>query len=59
MTVAPARIDLLRRTYDAFNRRDVDAEIDPHVEPVAIDGDADRVVVTVHRVVRDRQGNAL
>jgi hypothetical protein len=94
MTVAPERIDMLRRTYDAFNRRDVEAvlatlaadvdwpdmlhgrrlhghdevraywqaqfaDIDPHVEPVAVDGDADRVVVTVHQVVRDRQGTVL
>jgi hypothetical protein len=35
------------------------AEIDPHVEATDISGDGDRAVVTVHQVVRDREGNVL
>jgi hypothetical protein len=92
--MTPEREAMLRRTYDAFNRRDVDqvlatldpdvdwpdmiqhrrvhghdevrayweaqfGAVDPHVEPTAITGDADRAVVTVHQVVRDRQGTVL
>src|SRR5215208_2158743 len=86
---------LLRRTYAAFNARDVDAvlatmhpdvdwpnaweggrltgqaevrdywarqfrEIIPHVDPEGFSDEPDgRVVVDVHQVVRDRQGNLL
>jgi hypothetical protein len=86
---------LLRRAYEAFNRRDIDAalahmhpdvdwpnaiegrrehghdavrrywagqfrEIDPHVEPRGFTTDsADRVVVDVHQLVRDNDGNLL
>jgi ketosteroid isomerase-like protein len=94
VTIDADRAALLRRTYDAFNRRDIDAvlatlaadvdwpdmihgrrvrghdevrayweaqfaEIDPHVEPTGVSGGGDRAVVTVHQVVRDRQGAVL
>jgi len=85
----------LRRTYAAFNARDIDAvialmhadvdwpnafeggrvhghdavraywtrqlqQIDPHVEPEGFATDAEgRVVVDVHQVVRDPEGNLL
>ena len=36
------------------------AEIDPHVEPVSFESEADeRILVKVHQVVRDRQGTVL
>jgi ketosteroid isomerase-like protein len=88
------RAAAIRRLYDAFNRRDVDAVLAalapdvawpnmldnitihghdavraywlrqfettaPNVEPTAIDGDGDVVVVHVHQVVRDLAGNVL
>ena len=84
----------IRRLYDAFNRRDVDAVLAalapdvawpnmldnitirghdavraywlrqfdttaPNVEPTAIEGDGDVVVVHVHQVVRDLAGAVL
>jgi hypothetical protein len=87
--------DLIRRCYDAFNSRDIDAalagmhadvdwpnavdggrvrghdavrsywlrqfeEVDPHVEPKALtQDDQGRIVVDVHQVVRDLDGNVL
>jgi ketosteroid isomerase-like protein len=88
------RVEILRRGYEAFNRRDIDAALegmDPEVEwPNMLDGttirgrDAireywtkqfqltdsrvepqefieagDRLVVVVHQVVRDQQGEPL
>ena len=87
------RIGELRRLYDAFNRREIDAvlamlapdvawpnmidrstihghiavreywtrqfeRIDSHVEPVAFREKRDRVLVTVHQVVRELDGSA-
>jgi ketosteroid isomerase-like protein len=88
------RATTIRRFYDAFNRRDVDAVLAalvpdvawpnlidnitihgpdavrtywlrqfettaPNVEPTAIHGDADVVVVQVHQVIRDLAGSVL
>lgn len=94
MTAHAERVALLRRTYEAFNRRDIDAvlstldpdvdwpnvldgvrihghaavreywerqfrDIDPHVEPTEFIPHGDGIIVGVHQVVRDRQGNLL
>jgi ketosteroid isomerase-like protein len=95
MTVHAATESLLRRAYDAFNARDIDAAIalmhadvdwpnamegtrvhghagvrdywtrqftviDSRVEPESFSTEPDgRVVVSVHQVVRDRDGNLL
>jgi len=91
----PDEVELLRRMYSLFNKRDMEAllaamhpevvwangmegghvhgregvrgywtrqwaMIDPHVEPVAIASSGDgEVVVTVHQVVHDLEGNLL
>jgi ketosteroid isomerase-like protein len=88
-------VELLKRIYDRFNARDMEAVlaalhedvvwangmegghvhgreevrrywtrqwamVDPHVEPVAFaDGPNAEVIVEVHQVVRDLQGNLL
>jgi len=91
----PDDVELLRRVYDLFNRREMEsvlaamhpdvvwangmegghvhgrdevrsywkrqwAIVDPHVEPVEISPDGrGEVVVKVHQVVRDLEGNVL
>jgi hypothetical protein len=88
------RAATVRRTYEAFNQRDIDTvlatmdpdvdwpnmidfvrvhghaevraywerqfrDIDPHVEPTEVIAHGDALVVAVHQVVRDLQGNLL
>jgi hypothetical protein len=91
--VEESKVAVLRKTYEAFNARNIDGAlaamqpdvewpngmeggtvhgragvreywtpriIDPHVEPVSFNVDATgRVVVGVHQVVRDLNGNTL
>jgi len=94
MATLDERAATLRRTYDAFNRRDIDTvlammdpdidwpnmidfvrlhghtevraywdrqfrDIHPHVEPTDVIAHGDAVIVAVHQVVRDQQGNLL
>lgn len=95
MIVEESKVALLRKTYEAFNARNIDGAlaamqpdvewpngmeggtvhgrtgvreywtrqwgiVDPHVEPVSFNVDATgRVVVGVHQVVRDLNGNTL
>jgi hypothetical protein len=93
--VAESDVAMLKRAYQAFNARDIDAALatmqpdvewpngmeggsvhghagvreywtrqwgilDPHVDPLSFDlDDANRVMVGVHQVVRDRAGKLL
>lgn len=94
MNLETEHVALLRRAYDAFNRRDIDEalslldpevdwpnvldgttvhgreavrrywerqfqEFEPHVEPTGFFAHGDGIIVAVHNVVRDRQGNLL
>jgi len=49
---------LLRRAYDAFDARDIDAALAcAHADVDWPNGDEGRIVVDVHQVVRDPAGN--